>query len=237
MRIRHPYNRNLKLHYGDTWNGLPVIAHRGPLVVEYLEDILSVMDRTVHDYARSCVIRFDAHFPDGYEGIETVVITRFRNSLRAKIYADLQRKARFGTRTYRCDVRVIWAKEQNGSEHPHYHIAITLNRDAYFTLGRFKTTDESARLQCGPLSISGEYIGGENLSDRIKSAWASAIGWPQEVAGGLVHFPEKPVYSIDRNSSDCYGQFAEAFRRLSYLAKADTKIYGDYSRYFGCSRN
>lgn len=232
MLMRHPHNRNLKLHYGPAWEGLNVFPMKNGLVIGYLEDIRTVLDNTLYDYNRAVVIRFDLHIPEEYQEIETIVITRFINALKARIAADLERKARQGSRVYPCVPRIIWAKERAESHNQHYHVAVTLNRDTYFTLGGFKTAVEAESLWSGAADPDMR----ENLADRIRAAWASALRIPPLMAIGLVHFVENPVYTIDCNSDQFYWQYAQVFLRLSYLAKADTKYYGDSSRHFGSSR-
>lgn len=230
--LRHPFNSNLRIHHGSVWNGRRVRRAKGGLVIDYLSASLGVLEETVNEYRRSVMIRFDLHVPEEYLDLDPEVITRFINALKAKVSADLARKARDGGRVYPCRVRVVWAKERDDSIHPHYHIAITLNRDAYFTLGNLKTTEEAEALWSR--GVDSELR--ENLTDRIRAAWASALHIPRLEAVGMVHVPKNPVHTIDRNSDNYDQQFADAFRRLSYLAKARTKYYGDGSRHFGCSR-
>lgn len=74
------------------------------------------------------------------------------------------------------------------------------------------------------------------MAMRIMAAWISALGIPRDESVGLVHFPAKRVYRIDANSDGFFFQVSDLFKRLSYLAKADTKQYGDASKSFGCSR-
>ncbi|HHG3065587.1 TPA: inovirus-type Gp2 protein [Vibrio parahaemolyticus] len=47
---------------------------------------------------------------------------------------------------------------------------------------------------------------------------------------------DTPIYYIDRNSDDYVTQYQQAHRRLSYLAKVETKQYGDRTKNFSCSR-
>jgi len=77
----------------------------------------------------------------------------------------------------------------------------------------------------------------QNLSTKIVEAWASALGLDDYSTRHLVHFPEDtPVYYLNRNAPNYPQTFASAFFRLSYLAKLETKHYGDRTRSFGCSR-
>lgn len=53
---------------------------------------------------------------------------------------------------------------------------------------------------------------------------------------GLVHYPENCRYILDVNDLNFKGEFNNLLNRLDYLAKLDTKIFGDGDRNFGCSR-
>lgn len=230
--LRHPFNRNLRIHHGPIWNGHKVLEQEGGLVVEYLSDSLDVLKVTVKEFCRSVMIRLDLHVPVDYRDLDPKVITRFQNALNAIIRADLDRKARKGIRIYPCRVRVVWAKEREDSHYPHYHLAVFLNRDAYFTLGDFKATEKAAALWSRVHDSELQ----ENLLDRFRAAWASALHIPRLAAIGLVHIPPNPVYTIDRNADEYDQQLSDAFERLSYLSKARTKYYGDGSRHFDTSR-
>jgi hypothetical protein len=232
MNKRHPFNPNLFLHEGDHWNGLPVQTHCGPLIVNYLERINETVGKALCEHPRTAVMRFDLRVPMGWPEMDTEVISRFTASLKAQLLADSHRKEREGKRVHPCTVRYVWARERVSSEHSHYHVAIFLNRDAYFTLGRFRAN----RLWGDDDTFLGEEEGAVvNMADRINHAWASALGCNSGPVPGLVHFPENPVYSIIASSPCCGQQIAEVFYRLSYLAKADTKHYGGGVNSFRCS--
>jgi hypothetical protein len=135
-----------------------------------------------------------------------------------------------GQRVHPCKLRHIWAREQDSAIHSHYHVALLLNRDAYFSLGDLRNrASESGRGNQPESDVS------RNMAGRIRKAWASALGLRPEQAAGLVHFSDNPVHRIDANSPDFGRQFASAFYRVSYLTKADTKHYGDGHNSFGCS--
>lgn len=230
-----PTNPNLTLYEGNTWNGLPVITGHGPLLNEYLQGIHETMSRAVGEYPRTCGMRFDLHYPPGWSDPEGRHISRFIASLNAQVVADgLRRKRnRKDRRAHPCRLRYVWVKEQVDAPCPHYHVFAFVNRDAYFCLGNFRQRFE---FPPGDPDVP-PLVGRENMADRIVKAWASALGIPVMLAWRLVHFPENPVYSINANSPEADWQFALAFHRASYFAKAKTKLYGNYSRCFGRSRD
>lgn len=229
---RHPKNTNLKLVYSSTWSDLPVLQQPSGLVDQYLSHIQQTLIHACAEYARLSVMRFDLRFPQSFACRDSQAISRFVESLRAKILADQQRKQAQGKRIYPCTLRYVWVKEQADSEACHYHMAIILNRDAYFTLGNYTAAACSADPDM-PVDHSQEPP--ENMAGRIVSAWASALDLTIEQAVGLVHFPENPVYRVDRKAEAFAEQYHDVFKRLSYFAKAETKQYGDRSRHFGYS--
>ena len=144
-------------------------------------------------------------------------------ALNSRLEAEELRKRREGKRVYPCRLRYIWVKEKNYSDNWHYHVCILLNRDAYFTLGKFKHDKENRDVR-------------SNMADRINDAWASALKILPEISRGLVHFSHNPIYYIDCNTPEAFQQYSDLFYRLSYFAKVETKHYGDHSKNFGCSR-
>ena len=146
----------------------------------------------------------------------TGVIKNFIASLDAQIQADLSRKKRRGQTARSCKVRYAWCKERSTSLSHHYHLVLLLNKDVYHSLGRF---DQKG-----------------NLSDMIKKAWCRALDIKANEGDTLVHFPDNPTYWLEQNSDKFDQQVDSLFKRVSYLAKVETKHYGDRTRSFGCSR-
>lgn len=223
----HPHNHNLTVYSKESWwNNHPVLQKPLGLVEQYLRRIQQTLDHACTEYTRLSVMRFDLHFPQNLHCRDDQAISRFVDALKAKIRADQQRKQAQGKRAYPCNLYYVWAKERVSSEACHYHMAIMLNRDAYFTLGDYATAvhpDAPTRLP-------------ENMAERILSAWASALGLSMEQVVGRVHFPDNPVYSLNRKDIAFTQQYNAVFQRLSYFAKVESKQYGDRSRHFGCSR-
>lgn len=200
----------------STYLGLPVINHRGLLDIDYLNSIHKVLNNAVDEYPRVCAIRIDLRFPPFLTSNKSHVISKFTDSLKSQIKADILRKQKRGGRRHSCNLRLIWAKERCSSSNSHYHLVLLFNKDVYYCLGRYDSDQM-------------------NGSKRIKKAWASAIGLTVEETANLVDFPKNNTYYIDSNSDDFDEQFAALFYRASYLAKVETKEYGDGSKQFGCS--
>ncbi len=218
MRMRHPGNSNLHLHYDPVWNGYPVLAQRGPLVNEYLHGINETLWRATNEYPRVSLFLVDIRLPSRGVFREDSFMTRFLASLKAQIEADIFHKHRMGKRTYPCRMRFVWAREISpSSDRSHFHVGLLLNKDTYHVLGDFDAT-------------------GGNMAARITRAVSSALAISFESARGLAHFPDESVRYLDANALDFGYQRAMVFERLSYLAKAATKHYGSHANHFGCSR-
>ena len=188
------------------------------MIETYLESLCRVVHNTLADYPRVCAFRFDLRFPSTMhaedELIDNQVISRFIDSLKAKIKHN-RMLARQHNRTFHdTKLRYVWAREIGNEDRVHYHVALLCNRDAYFSMGNFVSDIP-------------------NMAQRIHEAWASALGLPQGHAAGLVHVPHNAVYRFSRDDPSATADF---FHRASYLCKANTKHFGLGHHGFGASR-
>jgi len=222
MKKRHPHNPNLTLIEGTEWNGLPLLRKHSPYIEQYLEQILETMRRSVDRYRRTTALRIDLRIPVDSITPDSDVISRFFASLQAKINAHQLRKARFEQRVHSCELRYIWVRERNTAHHRHYHCCLFLNGDAYRHLGSFIKQEEQESTR--------------NMANRIRSAWASALGCSWEESQGLVNYTRRGIYRVDANSPSLWESYSGLFKRLSYFAKARTKVFGSGKNNFGCSR-
>ena len=206
--MRVPGNSNLTIFHNQLFNGLPV--YHKPLVKEYLMSIQHFLEMSLNEYSRLYVLRFDLRYPEKYVCFDSGFdITTFIARLNSRLEADLKRKGK----EHKCHMRYVWVKEKEYSDNYHYHFAISLNKDVYFTKGKF---DSSER----------------NLSKMIQEAWESVIGNCIPGQSGLVHFCENGDYWIN----DKGDKYKECFERLSYLAKIETKNFGTGQKNLGSSR-
>ncbi len=217
MTARLPQNKNLTFHSQATYQDLPVLEQRGGLIENYLRSIDIAIRRSLAEYPRTYAIRVDLRLPPSKEPISSRVISKFIDSLKAQIRADLDGRRRRGVRVHPCRLRYIWVKERSEALQHHYHVLLLLNNDTYRRLGDFSAADG-------------------NMAARIKKAWASALMLPLQSLGGLVHFPSNAEYRVNASSLGFDDEYKELFRRASYFAKAATKQYGGGSNSFGCSR-
>jgi hypothetical protein len=215
---RKPKNPNHTLHYGDTYLGLPIQIDKGPFPSEYLGRLHETVCCAVNQYSRVFAFRVDLRLPSGRDSTSFTyaneIIDLFIESFKAKIKHNRQMARKLNK--YACDtiVRFVWAREFGQHGRPHYHLAILLNHDAFFTLGRFKP-------------------GRDNIFNRLQEALASALRQPVEGISGLIHIPDNACYHIYREND---ASIAEFFYRASYLCKAETKGFGDGGHGFGASR-
>lgn len=220
MTIRHPSNRNLTLHYGNNFLGLPILHDKGPFVYEYLERLHQTTFRALDQYKRVFAFRFDLRLPFN-RGMhspryENEFIDRFIESFKAKIRHNRRAAIRRNEYAHDTEIRYVWTREVGAGQlgRPHYHLAVLVNYDAFCAIGKFES-------------------GRDNMFNRLQDAWASALGlMPGEVVG-LLHIPETPYYHMHRDDIDSVAEF---FKRASYLCKAATKEYGDGGHGFGSSR-
>ncbi|WP_350586636.1 inovirus Gp2 family protein [Pseudoalteromonas sp. RB2-MNA-CIBAN-0110] len=191
-----------------------------PLVIPYLDAIEKVMLAACAEHKRTFAVRIDLRLPTHSNTINldsNKVCTRFFASLESQIKADTKRKAREGKAPHPCNIRYIWAREQNTAHHQHYHCVLLFNKDRYHCTGK----------------INGE---SDNLFTRIVKAWASALSLPLSETMQLVHLPQNAHYYLDANSSNFTQQFHTLYYRVSYFAKLNTKQYGLGQRCFGYSQ-
>lgn len=206
-----------------TWRGLPVQLSSYEVESSYLQRIYDLMTDCLTIHPRWSVFRFDLRVPQG-NILPLGAITDFFESLRSQLESALATNLRLGKRGYDPMLRYVWVREWNNACFPHYHVALLLNRDAYFSLGDY------SRLHLTGCNYD------EMLSGRICKAWGAAldIDWRQAQVG--VYFPVRPVSALTRHGPLSDRQFYGVFHRLSYFAKLHTKRYGEGGRNFGMSQ-
>lgn len=196
----------------NTFQGMRVQTGHGELDEKYLIKIDETIKLALNAYPRTSAMRVDLRYPEGYTVVENNHISKFIASFKAIIRADLNKKKR-GKST----PRFIWVKEQDSSNHPHYHIVVFLNGNIYSNLGYF-TAKEG------------------NTAARIRQAWASALGVHIIDIDGAVHYPDHATYTLNKTDPNYKAQYDKLFYRLSYFAKKATKHYGNGGKNFGSSR-
>lgn len=215
--LRHPDNTNLIIHYEATFQGLPVMADKGPFIREYLGALKQAIDRALAQYPRVLAFRVDLRLPAMTQlpdyAYTNRVISLFLESFKAKIKHNREMARKANPYAHDSNVRYVWAREQGQGGRPHYHLVILLNQDAFYTVGKLSSDNE-------------------NMFHRLQAAWASALRLSVHEVSGLVEVPENATYRLRRDDE----AYRELFRRASYLCKTATKVFGDGCHGFDTSR-
>ncbi|WP_281516091.1 YagK/YfjJ domain-containing protein [Vibrio parahaemolyticus] len=221
---RHPCNKKLRLFYEPSFNGCAIQYVGGfPMVTNYLEKLQQVIQLACYNYRRVYAVRIDLRFPQF--GVNPALFSD--NACLKKFFTYLQREIDASRLKYHTKVFYVWAREQNTSEHPHYHLLILLNYDSICGIGNYSQ------------SVGGGYEA-ENLYHRMVRSWSKAIGVPSELAGGLVNICKKPFtndiaqFAITNEYDNT--QYDELFHAASYLCKAHTKNFAQQVHCFGSSQ-
>ncbi|UCQ27267.1 inovirus Gp2 family protein [Edwardsiella tarda] len=199
----------------------------GSHIKAYKKNIIDVIKRSVKEYCRTLAIRVDLHDPVILDHGDTIAciantdsgsISRFTNSLKAKLAANEQRKRKEGKRVHPNTLRYAWVREftQNGKRH--FHVLLLLNKDAYYHLGSYNLDEGTLRTM-------------------ITSAWCSALNLTPEEGQYLVQYPSNCKYTLHRDDilNDVYP--SDLLNRIDYLTKVKSKNFDDGYRSFGCSNN
>ena len=216
--MRNHLNTNQSLYTEVIYKGLPVMQSHGPLVEQYLGSLYAVIEKSFQSYRRVFAFRADLRFPEHWMLNQKLVandaISRFIESFKAKIRHNRQCARQSNPYAHDTVVRYAWAREVGQQGWPHYHVVFLLNGEAFRALGKFE-------------------FGRDNIFNRLQEAWASALNISEEIATGLVHIPDNPMYRMRADDPQGISDF---FYRASYLCKAQTKSFGSGQHGFGTSR-
>lgn len=214
---RVPSNTNLHIHNEATYQGLNIQTQHGLVVKNYLDRAYECFNKSLDQYGRVCMMRFDLHVPENCASsalTDNNLINRFISSLKAKIDHSQSQSRKQGHRVHETNVRFLWCREVSDTNRVHFHIALFLNNNAYAFVGKFKLENS-------------------NMYSRIYQAWGSALSTAPEDIQGLIHFPENHTYLISRDDEQ---SFQDAFYRTSYMCKMNSKEFNNHHHSFGFSR-
>lgn len=185
---------------------------------KYQNVFVDVINQAVNEFPRTLALRIDLRFPSDYKySNSSLEITRFIESLKAKLRVDCLRKNKLWGRRWRNRLRYIWVRETgNSNRRKHYHALLLLNKDLYHGAGKFDSDNSLAAL--------------------IQQAWYSALGLDSTMYSSLVHFPVSGFFHLNINKEDYKQKLNQLLKRMEYLAKDYTKNYDDGYRSIGRSR-
>ncbi|MBN6350244.1 inovirus Gp2 family protein [Providencia rettgeri] len=185
---------------------------------KYQQAFSNVINDAVREFPRTLALRVDLRFPSYYQyGDSNKEITRFIESLKAKIDVACRNKNHDWDRNWHNRLRYIWVREIGElNQRKHYHALLLLNKDFYWSAGDFKSTTSLAGL--------------------IQQAWCSALGIELAQYKGLVNFTENGLHVLNTNKEDYSQRLVSLLHCMDYLAKDHTKSYHDGYRSIGMSR-
>ncbi|WP_373225149.1 inovirus Gp2 family protein [Enterobacter cloacae complex sp. ESBL7] len=188
------------------------------LNADYQKAFYDVIRNATEEFPRTVALRVDLRFPRRYQyGDSNKEVTRFIESLKAKLLVDCQRKNRRWKRNRSNRLRYVWVREVGErNRRKHYHVLLLLNKDFYRGAGRYNADD--------------------SLYALIQQAWCSALGLDADKYSGLANMAHGGCYYLNRKSPNYMQQLTDLLKRMDYLAKNHTKCYGDGYRSIGMSR-
>ncbi|EKC4033631.1 inovirus Gp2 family protein [Escherichia coli] len=225
----------------------------------WLSRFESILNSALAQHCAVSLIRVDLRFPEYMPAsimdtdLDSAVISRFFESLKAKIQAYQRKKRRANKRVRATTLRYFWCREFGKMYgRKHYHVILLLNKDTWCSLGDFSEPSSLATL--------------------IQLAWCSALHLEPWQGNGLVHFSRRTSFrqptssdappssddtplpggcSDTRKASDKKSggsavlwvtrgdveAVQKAMERALYLVKYETKQHdGSGQRKYGCSR-
>lgn len=212
---RNEFNisKNHVIYLDNQYNSMPLMkGHK--MVTAYLDALHAVVSKALDQYRRVFAFRFDLRLPADTDLFSNSVVSRFIESLKAKIRHNRATAKELQPQVHDTKFRYFWVREIGDSGRAHYHFVVLLNGNAFNWLGSYHSSEG-------------------NMATRIWEAWASALGETVGNAKPLVHFPDNPSYILFRGDQESVAVF---FRRASYLCKAKTKQYGAGHHGYGSSR-
>lgn len=200
---------------------------------KYLTTMHRVIDNAIAEHPRTMLVLVilrmpysrinDLPYPSVYNQKDKL-LSRFIDSLKAKLRAHASRITKAGKRCHQTSLRYFWVRETGPeNQHEHYHMGLLVNKDTFCSLGSFHSERN-------------------NLGSYIEEAWLSGLGLSiDDVADmgeyeTLVHFPEHPLYYLNCNSVTYDDIWRDMTVRLEYYAKDYSKDYSRQIRSIGCSQ-
>ncbi|MBB1466739.1 inovirus Gp2 family protein [Vibrio sp. SG41-7] len=211
------------------FKGLPILGNLNDYNERYLDKTIDTLNHACDENKRVYAVRIDLKMPQAPQELDCLsrdeivnhcrfrdrLISLFTESLKAKINAMDRRYEKANRRVRPSSLRFIWCRERNTSVDDHYHMVLLFNQEKFHKLG--------------------DWEGRGTLAGMIREAWASALGMDYHNTHGLVHFTKNGGFYLHQGTSKFSRQYEDLFYCLSYLAKKETKHYGEGRRNFGTS--
>lgn len=191
-------NKRLRVCDSTMYNGLPVLQDQYTIVYDFYVRGMNTVEQALNHYPRTYAVHVVLKLPEGefFDYRDNGVINRFKEAFNGRIANHVK--------AHHTIVRYIDAREQHESINPHFHFILLFNHHAYNGVGEKYPAP-----------------GIETLYTRIVKSWDSANGFLPNDYPGLVHV-DREFHVINRDPEE----LARLSECVSYLAKAETKIFG-----------
>ncbi|MEZ8658776.1 inovirus-type Gp2 protein [Vibrio cyclitrophicus] len=217
-RVREP-----KVYQGESFHGIELSKKR-----EYYEPYLikskEFLDYVTSEHNRVLSFSLILRFPQDFKQDRDVsYISKFIRIFQRKVDLTLKERGKVRVHHIKKGNKVfnIWCRERDSSNNDHYHMFILLSYENFRTLGHYSTSLEPKK----------------SLAILVQEAWSDALGISYSDMKGLVQFPPKNNYfRVIQNRPDTKSNYDKLLFRMYYLAKRETKNFGEGIRSFGCSR-
>ncbi len=147
----------------------------------WLSRFESILNSALVQHRAVSLIRVDLRFPEHMPVTimdpdpDSAVISRFFESLKAKIQAYQRKKRRTNKRVRATTLHYFWCREFGKEKgRKHYHVILLLNKDTW----------------CSP----GDFTVPSSLATLIQLAWCSALHLEPWQGNGLVHFSRRTPF-------------------------------------------
>ncbi|MFA0497135.1 inovirus-type Gp2 protein [Vibrio sp. 10N.222.54.B11] len=197
---------------------------------EYYEPYLikskELLDYVTGEHNRVLSFSLILRFPEGFNQDRDVsYISRFIRIFQRKVDVTLEERRKRKVRVHHIKtgnkVFNIWCRERDVGNNDHYHMFILLSYENFRTLGHYSTSLEPKK----------------SLAILVQKAWSDTLGISYCDMKGLVQFPSKNNhFRVVQNRPDTKSNYDNLLSRIYYLAKRETKNFGEGIRSFGCSR-
>ncbi|MEN0630922.1 inovirus Gp2 family protein, partial [Phytobacter ursingii] len=166
------------------------------LNADYQQAFYDVIRNAVDEFPRTLALRVDLRFPRRYQyGDSNKEVTRFIESLKAKLLVDCQRKNRRWKRNRSNRLRYVWVREVGElNRRKHYHVLLMLNKDFYHGAGNYNADD--------------------SLYALIQQAWCSALGLDSDQYAALANMTENGCFYLNRKSPNHMQEVTKLLKRM-----------------------
>jgi hypothetical protein len=222
---RDRINRKLQLYYLGYYEDFQVQQKKeyGPLIRNYLVETVDEILAAVEALPSILIFRADLRFPDDMPRCSM----HDNNQVLTTFFRYFKEEIKRASKAYKPFFRFVWAREQDTSQKPHYHVLIMLNYNVFRSIGKMEPNEYGVYLR-------------DNLYHRMMRCWYRAMGrFETEPHGQLIHMGEDPITGklwtghLRRNN---WHSINQAVYNASYLCKQYSKRFGEGIRVFQTSQ-